>query len=126
MNPPRLPFFTLSLAVTLLAVEMPSAARAGRKPNIIVIVADDLGYADLGCQVSKDVVTPNIDSLAKNGVRFTDGYVTCPVCSPTRAGLLTGRYQERFGHELNPPPPGPTLKADLGLPLTESTLADRL
>ena len=91
------------------------------KPNIIVIVADDLGYADLGCQGAKDVRTPNIDSLAANGIRFTDGYVSCPVCSPTRAGLMTGRYQQRFGHEFNP---GPAVSADVavGLPLSEKTL----
>jgi arylsulfatase A-like enzyme len=87
------------------AKDAAAATKAGR-PNIIVILADDLGYADLGAQgLSSDVKTPNIDSLAANGVRFTSGYVSCPVCSPTRAGLMTGRYQERFGHELNPPPP---------------------
>src|SRR4051812_13158401 len=69
-----------------------------KKPNVLIIVADDLGYADLGCQGCKDIPTPNIDAIARAGVRFTDGYVTCPVCSPTRAGLLTGRYQQRFGH----------------------------
>ena len=68
-----------SLAVphTLLAAET-----GGRRPNIIVIIADDLGYADLGCQGCKDIPTPNIDSIAKNGIRFTNGYVSCPVCSP--------------------------------------------
>ncbi len=95
------------------------------RPNIIVIVADDLGYADLGCQGrSKDVRTPNIDTLASNGVRFTNGYVSCPVCSPTRAGLITGRYQQRFGHEFNPRAASPG--QEFGLPLTEVTLADRL
>ena len=97
---------------------------AGRKPNIIVILADDQGYAELGCQGFNDVPTPNIDSIAKNGVRFTSGYVSCPVCSPTRAGLLTGRYQQRFGHEFNPGPPDPEHR--FGLPLTETTVADRL
>ena len=72
------------------------------RPNIIVLLADDLGYADLGIHGSKDIATPNIDSLAKNGVRCTSGYVSAPYCSPTRAGLLTGRYQQRFGHEFNP------------------------
>src|SRR5512145_1294672 len=71
-----------------------SASRGGRKPNIVLFVADDLGYGDLGCYGGRDVPTPNIDALATNGVRFTDGYVTAPVCSPTRAGLLTGRYQQ--------------------------------
>jgi len=96
-----------------------------RKPNILLIVADDLGYADLGVQGCKDIPTPNIDSLAKNGVRFTSGYVSCPVCSPTRAGLMTGRYQQRFGHEFNPGP-ARYAAANFGLPLEETTLADRL
>jgi len=73
-----------------------------QKPNILVIFADDLGYADLGCQGSPDVKTPLIDSLAANGVRCTAGYVTAPQCSPSRAGVLSGRYQQRFGHEGNP------------------------
>ena len=59
--------------------------------------------ADLGVQGGKDIPTPNIDSIAKNGVRCTQGYVSCPYCSPTRAGLKTGRYQTRFGHEFNEP-----------------------
>ncbi len=95
------------------------------KPNIVLIVADDLGYGELSVQGSKDIPTPNIDSIAKNGVRFTNGYVSCPVCSPTRAGLMTGRYQQRFGHEFNP---GPAQQAeeDFGLPLSETTIANRL
>ena len=63
-----------------------------RKPNFIVIMADDLGYGDIGCFGGRDVATPNIDSLAATGTRFTDGYVSCAVCSPSRAALLTGRY----------------------------------
>jgi len=106
----------------------PEILRAGTfelsdRPNIVVIVADDLGYADLGVQGCKDVPTPNIDSIAKNGVRFTNGYVSCPVCSPTRAGLQTGRYQQRFGHEFNP---GPNPEDNFGLPLSEVTIGDRL
>src|SRR4051794_4400882 len=94
--------FALALACGL-CVQRSSAA--ADRPNIILIVADDLGYADVGCQgISKDVRTPNIDALAAGGVRFTNGYVSCPVCSPTRAGLMTGRYQQRFGHEFNPGP----------------------
>jgi arylsulfatase A-like enzyme len=116
--------FLLLLGAALLLAPA-GAPAAERKPNIVVIVADDLGYADLGCQGCKDVPTPHIDSLAKNGVRCTNGYVSCPVCSPTRAGLMTGRYQQRFGHEFNP---GPAQSADpkFGLPLTEKTMADRL
>ncbi|MCI0463525.1 MAG: sulfatase [Gemmataceae bacterium] len=101
------------------------AEQANRRPNILVIVADDLGYADVGCHGCKDIPTPNIDSLATNGIRCTNAYVSCPVCSPTRAGLMTGRYQQRFGHEFNA---GPATLAPphFGLPLTEVTLADRL
>ncbi len=95
------------------------------KPNVILIVADDMGYGELGIQGSKDIPTPNIDSIAHNGVRFTNGYVSCPICSPTRAGLMTGRYQQRFGHELNP---GPADEAnpEFGLPLSETTIPERL
>jgi len=104
---------------------LPSRGAPSGRPNIVVIVADDLGYMDLGVQGCRAIPTPNIDSLAAGGVRFTDGYVSCPVCSPTRAGLITGRYQQRFGHEFNP---GPATAADanFGLPLTETTLADRM
>jgi arylsulfatase A-like enzyme len=71
-------------------------------PNLVVILVDDMGYGDLSIQGSADIRTPNIDSIAKNGVRCTSGYVTAPQCSPSRAGLLTGQYQERFAHEANP------------------------
>ena len=101
------------------------AGAARRPPNILLIVADDLGYADVGVQGCKDIPTPNVDSLAKNGVRFTSGYVSCPVCSPSRAGLMTGRYQQRFGHEFNPGP-AQAASPNFGLPLEETTLADRL
>src|SRR5439155_17261068 len=66
------------------------------KPNILVIVADDLGYGDIGVHGGKDVPTPHIDALAAGGVRCTNGYVSAPYCSPSRAGFLTGRYQTRF------------------------------
>ena len=93
-----------------------------RRPNILVIVADDMGYADIGVHGSRDIRTPNIDRLASEGVRFTDAYVSGPYCSPTRAGLLTGRYPQRFGHEFNIEPGHETA----GLPLGERTIADRL
>lgn len=73
------------------------------KLNLVLIVADDLGYRDLSCYGCKDFQTPNIDSLAKSGVRLTSGYVTHPYCSPSRAGILSGKYQQSFGHEHNPP-----------------------
>ncbi len=104
-----------------------SSSRALAAPtprtNIVILLADDLGYADIGCQaVEPDVKTPNIDSIAKDGTRFTTAYVSCPVCSPSRAGLLTGKYQQRFGHEANPL--GPAQEKIFGLPLTQVTLAD--
>jgi hypothetical protein len=93
----------LLIALLLAPLAALCAAEAPKpKPNILVILADDLGYADLGCQGSADVKTPHIDSLAAYGVRCTAGYVTAPQCSPSRAGLLSGQYQQRFGHEGNP------------------------
>lgn len=93
-------------------------------PNLIVILTDDQGYHDVGFNGCKDIPTPNLDSIASNGVHFTSGYVSYSVCSPSRAGLLTGRYEQRFGHERNPEwqPENP----HSGLPLTETTLADAL
>ena len=76
-----------------------SALAQSGQPNIIVILADDLGYGDVGFNGCPDYPTPNIDSLTINGVRCSSGYVTHPFCSPSRAALLTGRYQQRFGHE---------------------------
>jgi arylsulfatase A-like enzyme len=92
-------------------------------PNIIVILADDLGYGDVGFNGCPDIPTPNIDSLAGNGALCTNGYVTHPVCSPSRAAIMTGRYQQRFGYEITPIydtliPQNP----GLGLPESEITL----
>ena len=95
-----------------------------RPPNILVIVTDDMGYGDIGIHGSKDIPTPNIDALAKVGIRFTDAYVSGPYCSPSRAGLITGRYQQRFGHEFNLDM-SPDYIA-FGLPLSETTMANRL
>ena len=72
-------------------------ASAAEKPNLIVIMCDDLGYADVGFNGCKDIPTPHIDSIARNGIRFTSGYTTYSVCGPSRAGFMTGRYQQRFG-----------------------------
>jgi arylsulfatase A-like enzyme len=115
------------LLVALLLVPV-AAIRASEiakptKPNILLIVADDLGYSDIGVHGGKSVPTPHIDALAAAGIRCTSGYVSAPYCSPSRAGLLTGRYQTRFGHEFNPHV-GPEGK--LGLPLDQRTLADLL
>ncbi len=101
-----------------------SAPRGLAVPNVIVIVADDLAWHDLRVNGATDLLTPNLDALANEGVNFRHAYVTAPVCSPSRAGLLTGRYQQRFGHETNP---GPTLEHSnfFGLPTTERTMGDR-
>jgi arylsulfatase A-like enzyme len=77
-------------------------AVSGVKPNVMIIIADDLGYHDTGFQGSAEIPTPNLDKLAARGLRCRNGYVSHPFCSPTRAGILTGRYQHRFGHENNP------------------------
>lgn len=107
-----------ALGAALLATCALAAADLA-KPNILLIVGDDMGYADVGFHGCKDIPTPNLDALAAAGVRFTSGYVSGPYCSPTRAGLLTGRYQTRFGHEFNP-------DGANGMPTNEKTLADRL
>jgi arylsulfatase A-like enzyme len=112
---------SLTLLNSIVAILLAAFVhQSSAKPNILIIVGDDMGYADVGFQGCKDIPTPNLDSLAASGVRFTSGYVSGPYCSPTRAGLLTGRYQTRFGHEFNPD------SAGQGLPLTEKTIADRL
>src|SRR5438046_2299093 len=102
----------------ILVVFGAAPSDAARTPNIVILLADDMGYADVGFQGCRDIPTPNIDSLAKQGVRCTNAYVSCPYCSPTRAGLLTGRYQTRFGHEFNPG--GGQQAAIAGLPLSET------
>ena len=113
--------FTLTLAAPALAAPGPSQTR----PNIIVILADDLGYGDLGVQGGRDVRTPNIDRLARDGVRLTDFYANGATCAPSRAALMTGRYQQRFGFENNP---GAAQRADttFGLPTDRLILPERL
>jgi arylsulfatase A-like enzyme len=110
----------LALFASLVTVYADDAAR---KPNVLLIVTDDLGYADIGVHGGKDVPTPNIDALAASGIRCTNGYVSAPYCSPSRAGMLTGRYQTRFGHEFNP---HVGVESMLGLPLDQRTIADLL
>ncbi len=123
MSLPGLKADAVVLGILLLApLAALDAADGPRKPNIIVILADDLGYADLGCQGSAEVKSPQIDSIAANGVRLTAGYVTAPQCCPSRAGLMTGRYQNRLGFEAN----WATASGREGLPLGEATMADRL
>jgi arylsulfatase A-like enzyme len=109
------------ISLTFLMACAPAAAQeAKRKPNIIVIVADDMGHGDIGVHGCKDIPTPHIDSLAKHGVHCRQGYVSAPQCSPTRAGLLTGRYQQRFAHESNAAFVGSALS------LKETIMAQRL
>jgi arylsulfatase B len=95
------------------------------RPNIILLFVDDLGYGELGCQGNPEIPTPHIDALARQGVRCTSGYVTASYCSPSRAGILTGRYQTRFGYELNPVGRN-NLDPKAGLPVNEPTIADHL
>jgi len=116
------------LIAALLAAGAAQAApqvRASR-PNIVILLADDLGYSDTGLYGSHDIPTPHIDSVARRGALFTSGYVTAAVCSPSRAGLLTGRYQQRFGFEFNAGPVERAFEPEIGLPLGEKTLADVL
>lgn len=111
----RLLFLVPLLALTILAAQ---------RPNLIVILTDDQGYADVGFNGCEDIPTPHIDRIAHEGVRFTNGYVTYPVCSPSRAGMITGRYQGRFGYRRNP-----TLNPfdeNAGLPLEEENMAEIL
>ncbi|MEY4482660.1 MAG: hypothetical protein RL693_112, partial [Verrucomicrobiota bacterium] len=109
----------LILSLTLLLVApLPFLQATEGKPNIILIYSDDHGFADLGIQGSvKDIRTPNLDAMGREGVHFTHGYVSAPQCVPSRAGVITGRYQQRFGVEDNTMGP---------LPLEELTLAERL
>lgn len=136
MNRKGLVALTLVIAFLLMGIGGVSASRvaltgsAGQgpsKPNIVFILGDDLGYCDVSMYGCKEIPTPNIDSIGKNGIKFTNAYVTAPVCSPSRAGLITGRYQQRFGFEFNAGPlPRAISNKDMGLPLSEITLAQAL
>ena len=109
------------LFLLFLLFALCSSLSAATQPNVLVIIADDLGYADIGVHGGKEVPTPNIDALAASGVRCTSGYVSAPYCSPSRAGFLTGRAATRFGHEFNPHVGD---EAKLGLPLDQRTIAN--
>ena len=112
-----------SLALVCLGLFAGNAA-ADDRPNIVLILADDLGYGDVGFNGCRDIPTPNIDSLAAEGVRFANGYSSHPFCSPMRAGLMAGRYQHRFGYVNNVAfDPHNQL---MGLPTSERTIASRL
>ncbi|HIK93825.1 MAG TPA: N-acetylgalactosamine-4-sulfatase [Planctomycetes bacterium] len=113
------------LIALLLIATTDVSASAAEQPNIIILFADDLGYGELSCQGNPEIPTPHIDIIAKNGVRFTDGYVAGPNCSPSRAGLLTGRIPTRFGYEFNPTGPL-NEQPGFGLPVKEVTIAETL
>ena len=117
-----------TLGTLLFLFSLGIAAQSNQtKPNFIIILADDLGYADVGFTGSKQIKTPHIDAIAKDGVVFTDGYVSAPVCSPSRAGLITGRNQVNFGYDNNLSTPLKQFNAAYsGLPVEEKTIADRL
>ncbi|MBL9186349.1 MAG: sulfatase-like hydrolase/transferase [Opitutaceae bacterium] len=116
------PLLCLALALVASAAW---AAQTAPRPNIVFIVADDLGYGELGSYGGREIPTPHLDALAASGMRFTDAYVTAPFCAASRAALVTGRYQTRFGFEFNPIG---ARNADprIGLPVGEKTIADRL
>ena len=96
-------------------------------PNIVILVADDMGFADCGAYGGKDIPTPHIDALARNGAKFTNGYTSGCVCSPSRAGLLTGRYQQRFGFDANAEGgPAPTDRGPRALDLQQKTFGQRM
>lgn len=121
-------YYSVILRLGLLAFALTASGvnlTAKKLPNIVLLVADDLGYGELGCQGNPEIPTPNIDSLAENGIRFTQGYVTAAFCSASRAGLMTGRYQTRFGYEFNPIG-AQNEDPDAGLPVDETTIADVL
>ena len=127
MTESRLSIALVAALPWLAAVSPEVCAEPSRpaRPNVVVLFADDLGYGELGCQGNPQIPTPHIDSIAAAGIRFTDGYVTASYCSPSRAGLLTGRYPTRFGYEFN------LIGADnedpgAGLPAGELTLAQHL
>ncbi len=109
------------LSLILLSL---STFAAHHRPNFVIIMTDDQGWADVGFNGCEDIPTPHIDRIAREGVRFTNGYVTYPVCSPSRAGLITGRYQGRFGYRRNPTLNPFDEKA--GLPLEEENMAEIL
>ena len=112
-----MPTSVVASLLVLAATALPAFAAADR-PNILLIYTDDHGWADLGAQgADQDIRTPHLDRLANDGVRFTRGYVSAPQCAPSRAGVITGRYQQKFGLEDNNKGP---------LPLAEVTIAERL
>lgn len=117
-----------TLLLVLCAIVLNAQVNKNTKPNVIVIVSDDAGYIDFGCYGGKQIPTPNIDAIAKQGVRFTDAYVSASVCAPSRAGILTGRYQQRFGFEHNTSKilAAGYQKTDVGMDPSEKTIGDEM
>ncbi|MBT8044057.1 MAG: sulfatase-like hydrolase/transferase, partial [Verrucomicrobiae bacterium] len=114
-----MPFKLARILLGLVFLFLPGLSTAASKPNILLIVADDMGYGDLSCFGSRQIATPNIDALAATGIRATTGYVSGAVCAPSRAGLMTGRYQERFGFEHNLAPSPTVTPEALAVPKDE-------
>ncbi|MEN0019658.1 MAG: sulfatase-like hydrolase/transferase [Planctomycetota bacterium] len=112
------------LAVLLACIAAICCSPALGKPDIVIILTDDAGYGDFGFTGGTLLETPNIDRIANEGVRLTQFYTTASVCSPSRAGFITGRYQQRFGHHSNLT--GQAARRGLGLPTSERTIADHL
>ncbi|AZQ65115.1 N-acetylgalactosamine 6-sulfate sulfatase [Flammeovirga pectinis] len=123
MNTPFYLFNFLIVTLSLFNFSI-KAQNTAQKPNIIVIMLDDLGYGDLGFHGCKDIKTPHIDNMAENGITFSSAYATYPVCGPSRAGFITGRYQQKFGFERNPQYDYNDI--GMGLPLDEKTIANYL
>ncbi len=116
----------LASTAALSATTGPATAQTpAKRPNIVFIVADDMGYADLSCYGRRDLVTPHIDSIATRGVRFTQGYANSPVCSASRTAIITGRYQLRLAVGLEEPISG-TTRRGIGLPPDHPTLPSLL
>lgn len=119
--------FIVCIVALQLIFNVTNAQKNGKKPNFIIILADDLGYGDLGYTGSSQIKTPHIDALANSGVKFTQAYVSAPVCGPSRAGLMTGRNQVNFGFDNNPIVDLPQFDENyVGIPESEKTIADRL
>jgi arylsulfatase A-like enzyme len=116
---------TLHMVWSVMLLAPVSTVMASRaRPNIVLILSDDQGWSDVGFNGCREIPTPKLDELARSGVVFDSGYASHPYCSPSRAGLLTGRYQQRFGHECNPGAMGEDMNA--GLPLSETLLSKLL
>ncbi len=124
MNRTKCLFYFFSCIYLVSCAEVGQSSLEVSQPNLVVIMTDDQGWADVGFNGCQDIPTPHIDRIAQEGVRFVEAYVTFPVCGPSRAGFLTGRYQDRFGFTTNPSidPCNP----EAGLPLEEETIAQVL